>query len=246
MKSRDIIYMIYNEIEQSVTSSGIEFREFINCLPVEPKHILLLASGYLGGDYHPELRLDYVRNEHLNDLYKENVYSYGDFCWVDFDEIGSLDQLEPHEKAELLYLGHYKQPLGNPFFEKLDNRFVYLAHDDGWFNRVFFKDINQSINMLRHLIPHKLTAYRRHVPPLSMDTGEQLMLLARDGILIELSRIIKARNSVEIPFTIIGQNMDFDDVYNNMERHKTKAKAEYWLVHCKNEWVIRMQKCGKE
>ncbi|MNT73390.1 hypothetical protein D3C72_2120890 [compost metagenome] len=59
------------------------------------------------------------------------------------------------------------------------------------------------------------------------------MLFARDGILIELSRIIKSGNSVEIPITIIGKNMDFDDVYNNMERHKAKAKSEYWLVYGK-------------
>lgn len=244
MKSRDVIYMIYNENEQSVTSAGIEFSEFINCLPVEPKHILLLASGYLGGDFHPGLRLDFVRNEHLNELYKENVYSYGDFCWVDFDEISSLDQLEPHEKAELLYLGHYKQPLGNLFFEKLNNRFVYLAHDDGWFNKIFYKDINQSIYMLRHLIPKKLKSFRKHVPPLSIDIGEQLMLFARDGILIELSRIIKSRNSVEIPITIIGKNIDFDDVYNNMERHKAEAKSEYGLVYGKNEWMIRATHSG--
>jgi hypothetical protein len=165
MKKRDVIYMIYNEGEQSVTSAGIEFSDFINCLSIELNHILLLASGYFGADYHPGLRLDFVRNEQLHDLYKENVYSYGDFCWIDFDEVSSLDQLEPHEAAELLYLGHYKQPLGNPFFEKLNNKFVYLAHDDGWFNKIYYKDINQSVDVLRHLVSNRLKSYRRNVPP---------------------------------------------------------------------------------
>ncbi|MNW03355.1 hypothetical protein D3C71_1992780 [compost metagenome] len=70
------------------------------------------------------------------------------------------------------------------------------------------------------------------------------MLFAKDGILIELSRIIKSRTSVEIPFTIIGKNMDFDDVYNNMERYKAEAKSEYWLVYRKNEWMIRASLSG--
>lgn len=117
MKTKDVIYMIYNENEQSVTSMGIEFIDFINCLTIEPNNILLLASGYTGEDFHYGLRLEFVRRENLNDLYRENVYSYGDFCWVDFDEIITLDDLTPHEKAELLYLGHYKQPLNSPFLK---------------------------------------------------------------------------------------------------------------------------------
>jgi hypothetical protein len=32
--------------------------------------------------------------------------------------------------------------------------------------------------------------------------------------------------------------MDFDDVYNNMDRHKVKAKSEYWLVYKNKKWMI--------
>ncbi|MFF2484625.1 hypothetical protein [Paenibacillus sp. NPDC058071] len=238
MKSKDIIYMIYNENEQSVTSMGIEFIDFINCLTIEPNNILLLESGYTGEDFHYGLRLEFVRKENLNDLYKENVYSYGDFCWVDFDELITIDNLTPHEKAELLYLGHYKQPLGSPFFEKLNNKYVYLSHDDGWFNKIFYKDKNQYIDALGRLVSNRVKSYRKNVSPLSQDIVEQLTLFAKDGILIDLYRIIKSRNSVEIPFNVIGKMMDFDDVYNNMERHKAKAKSEYWLVYKKGEWVI--------
>ncbi|MEK5255256.1 hypothetical protein NST74_17470 [Paenibacillus sp. FSL F4-0125] len=242
MKTKDVIYMIYNENEQSVTSMGIEFIDFINCLTIEPNNILLLASGYTGEDFHYGLRLEFVRRENLNDLYRENVYSYGDFCWVDFDEIITLDDLTPHEKAELLYLGHYKQPLNSPFFEKLNNKFAYLAHDDGWFNKIFYKDKNQYIDVLGRLVSDRLKSYRKNVSPLSQDMGEQLTLFAKDGILINFYRIIKSRNSIEIPFNIIGRIMDFDDVYNNMERHKAKANSEYWLVYKKEEWAIKSYK----
>ncbi|OKP83469.1 hypothetical protein A3844_21760 [Paenibacillus helianthi] len=242
MKTKDVIYMIYNENEQSTTSMGIEFIDFIHCLTVEPNNILLLESRYTGEDFHYGLRLEFVRKENLKDLYEENVYSYGDFCWVDFDEMNTLDDLTPQEKAELLYLGHYQQPFGSPFFEKLNNKFVYLAHDDGWFNKIFYKDKNQYIDVLGRLISNKLKSYRKNVPPLGQDIGELLTLFAKDGILIDLYRIVKFRNSVEIPFNIIGRIMNFDDVYNNMERHKAKANSEYWLVYKKGEWAIQSYK----
>ncbi|WP_042201261.1 hypothetical protein [Paenibacillus camerounensis] len=242
MKTKDVIYMIYNESEQSVTSMGIEFIDFINSLTIEPRNILLLASGYTGEDFHNGLRLEFVRKENLNDLYRENVYSYGDFCWVDFDEMINLDNLTSHEKAELLYLGHYKQPLKGPFFEKLNNKFVYLAHDDGWFNKIYYKDKNQYLDVLGRLLSNRLKSYRKNVSLLGPDIGEQLMLFAKDGILVDFYRIVKSSNSIEIPFNIIGTNMDFDDVYNNMERHKAKANLEYWLVYNKDEWAIRTYK----
>jgi hypothetical protein len=240
MKTKDIIYMIYNEDEHSVTSMGIEFHDFVNSLSIELNNVLLLASGYAGEDFHYEMRLEFVRKEHLSDLYKENVNSYGDFCWIDFNDIASLDDLKPQEKAELLYLGHYKEALRSPFFDKLNNKFVYLAHDDGWYNKVFYKDKNDFIDLLRNLIPNRLKTYKKNVQqPLSRDVGQQLALLARDGILIDLYRIIKLRNSVEIPFNIIGKMLDFDDVYNNMERYKTKSKSEYWLVYKNNQWIVK-------
>ncbi|ULO06511.1 hypothetical protein H1230_26445 [Paenibacillus sp. 19GGS1-52] len=238
MKTKDVIYMIYNEKEQSLTSMGIEFIDFINSLTNELNNVLLLASGYTGEDFHYGLRLEYLRKEHLSDLYKENVHHYGDFCWMDFDNVASLDNLEPQEKAELLYLGHYKEALSSPFFEKLNNKYVYLAHDDGWFNKVFYKDKNDFIDVLRRLISNRLKSYKKNVAPLSHDVGEQLALLAKDGILVDLYRVIKSRNSLEIPFSVIGKIMDFDDVYNNMERHKAKANLEYWLMYKNNEWMI--------
>lgn len=203
---------------------------------------MLLASGYTGEDFHSGLGLEFVINKNLNDLYNENVHSYGDFCWVDFNDVSALDNLVPQEKAELLYLGHYKQPLASPFFDKLDNKVVYLAHDDGWFNKVFYKDINHFIDVLRQLISYRVKSYKKNVMLPNVEVGIKLALLAKDGILIDLYRIIKSRNGVEIPFNVIGKINDFDDVYNNMERHRAKARLEYWLVYKNNEWTIKSYK----
>lgn len=231
--------MIYNEDELSVTSTGIEFVDFVHSLPLKLNHILLLASGFADGDFHAGLRMEYVKQEYLQALYEENVYAYGDFCWVDFADVGALDQLEPQEKAELLYLGHFKQPLGSPFFEKLCNQFVYLAHDDGWLNKVFYKNAELYTDMLRHLVANRLKTYGQDTPPLNVDVGEQLKLFAKDGLLIEVSKFVKSHTGVEIPLHVIGTITNHDDLYNNMERYKSDARLQNWLVYKDGEWAIR-------
>lgn len=239
MNARDVIYMIYKEKEQSVTSMGIEFADFTASLSHELNHVLLLASGYAGEDYHKGLQLEFVRKEQLNDLYRQNVYQYGDFCWIDFDDIEALDRLEAQEKAELLYLGHYKEALNSPFFNKLNNRFAYLAHDDGWYNKVFHKDKADYLEAMCHIIPNKLKKYKRSLLPMGLDLGNQLLSLAKEGILVDSYRSIKSRSSLEIPFYIIGEVKDLDDMYNNMERYKAKAGSVYGLVFHNKQWTIK-------
>ncbi|CAM4451516.1 hypothetical protein FHS16_004094 [Paenibacillus endophyticus] len=239
MKTRDVIYMIYNEKEQSVTSTGIAFADFATSLSQQLNHVLLLVSGYAGEDYHKGLQLEFVRKEHLNDLYQQNVYQYGNFCWIDFDQVEALDRLDAQEKAELLYLGHYKKALNGPFFSKLNNRFVYLAHDDGWYNKVFHKDKTDYLDAMCHIIPNKLKKYKRGLLPMGLDLANQLLSLAQEGILVDSYRSIKSRSSLEVPLYIIGEVMDFDDVHNDMERYKAKAGSVYWLVFHNKQWTIR-------
>lgn len=240
MKTRDILYMIHNDTEQSVTSMGMEFREFVSSLATGLQHVLLLESGYFGHDFHIGHQLEYVTNPNLPDLYQDNVYSYGNFCWVDFNDIPALDLLEPQEIAELLYLGHLKKPMHRPFWDKLGNRFAYLAHDDGWYNKIYYRDRGDYTAMLRNLFSLKLKGYtKKAIPPLSQAAAEQLMEHALGGVLIQMHRTLKSRSGVEIPYIVIGRYTDFDDVYNSMERYIGRARNEHWLI-CKNgEWSIK-------
>ena len=114
-----------------------------------------------------------------------------------------------------------------------------MAHDDGWYNKVHYKDQNDYVDLLTNLIPNRLKPYKKKVPPLSLDVGQQLASLASDGLLIDLYRMIKSRNRVEIPFHVIGRIKDLDDMYNNMDRYKARARLKYWLVYKRNEWTIK-------
>ncbi|MDG0795069.1 hypothetical protein OMP38_32760 [Cohnella ginsengisoli] len=158
---------------------------------------------------------------------------------MDFAEAPALDQLEPQEKAELLYLGHYKQPLKSPFFDKLRNQFTYLAHDDGWFNKVFYKDARLYADMLTRLVANRLKPYGIDVPPLGQDVGERLTAFAKNGVLIESSRVVKSHADVEIPLHVIGKFMDYDDLYNNIEKYKSEARSQHWLAYKDGEWSLR-------
>lgn len=239
MKTKDIIYMIYNETEESITSMGIEFQDFVQALPTDLNNLLLLKSGFIGKDYHYGLRLEYVRKENLEDLYKENVYSYGDFCWVDFESVEGLDELEPREMAELFYLGHLKKPVNSPFFEALKNKYAYLAHDDGWGNKTFYREKSDCLDVVRNLLPNRLESYKkRNVQPLNDEAAEQLLEMANNGLLIDLYQMIKSKNRVDIPIHEIGIIMDFNDVYDNMERYKAKANQLAWLTYTNKQWKI--------
>jgi hypothetical protein len=43
--------------------------------------------------------------------------------------------------TEILYLPHFGKSLITPFFNRINNNFVYLAHDDGWFCKLYCNDI---------------------------------------------------------------------------------------------------------
>ena len=67
-----------------------------------------------------------------------------------------LNELTGQEIAELLYLGHQKQHLKLPFYNKLGNRFVYLAHDDGFFNKTYYRSFKDFFHFLSEAISDKL------------------------------------------------------------------------------------------
>ncbi len=104
-----------------------------------------------------------LRKKNIHKLIQAEIDEFDEFCWVDFDDASDLDELEPKEIAELLYLAHKKEPLARTFFPLLKNRFVYFSHDDGWYNKVYYRRIADFVGMLSKVIPYKLGALVRNV-----------------------------------------------------------------------------------
>jgi hypothetical protein len=204
------------------------------------ENILVLAGYFSEGEFDFNTRCDFIRKEIIGDIINDNVYRLGDFCWVDFMDTEALESLEPREVAELLYLGHMMKPVDSPFFDKLNNRFAYLAHDDGWHNTFYCRNLYEFEHIIGKIIllKLKLRFKRKAVPEIPLEISAKLIEYAQDGLLIDFDRIIGGR-SLEIPIYTIGKMLDMDDMYNNLQRHLQRAKFGASLVLRKSRWSIQ-------
>lgn len=247
---RDIVYINGHVNKKCFITYGIEFKEFYHSLPTPLANILLLKHGFEDSDYHYQTHMDYVEEEQIHLLAEDNVYNYGDFCWIDFEDISSLDLLEPQDIAALLYLGHLKKPLNSPFNNKLGNQFVYLAHDDGFYNKIYFRDVYDMKHILSRIIPLKMSAikqkrfvFRRkklEYPILPLVLANTLLTLTNDGLFIDFEHMVQSRRDIKIPLYTIGDFDDMNEMYNDRFEHKemSKLQAHLVLTHKELEWSI--------
>ncbi|TYR79850.1 peptide ABC transporter permease [Priestia megaterium] len=247
---KDIVYINGHVNEKCFVTYGIEFKEFFYSLPEPLTNLLLLKHRFEDSDYHFPTHMDYVESEQVSLLAQDNVYNYGDFCWIDFDELSSLDLLEPNDIAALLYLGHLKKPLNSSFNNKLNNQFVYLAQDDGFYNKTYYRDIYDMKHMLSRIIPFKASvakqtrfALRRkklEYPALPLVLANTLLTLTNDGLLIDFEKMVQSRKDIQVPIYTIGKFTDMDEMYNDRFEHKQGSKLQAYLVFNKreSEWTL--------
>ncbi len=238
-KVRELIYISSDPSKSCITSYGIEFNEFARSLETPLPNLLILKGEYFG-DHDPTTRCEFVRQENLDSILNAYVYGYGDFCWVDFKDVGSLDTLEPQEVAELLYLGHLFEPVSSPFFDKLQNRFAYLAHDDGWYNKFYCRDLGEFSYALRDIIPTKLRSRtrRKEIPQINADISGYLLELSQQGLLIDIDRIFRDGRKLCISFYVIGELIEWCDLLGDFGRYLGKATTAGCLVLNKDQWSI--------
>lgn len=226
---RDLIYVHLNQADQYVLSYGIEFEEFIAAFSGSLNNLLLLKHRFDDTDFNMHTLLEYCPDDRVSKLAGEDVYSYGDFCWVDFLEEEGLNELSSQEIAELLYLGHLKQHIKLPFYSKLSNRFVYLAHDDGWFNKIYYRSFKDFFHLLSVGISGKLGKIKleksllgirkkREYPHVNKEILLTLTPFLKEGICISLRDADQQRSRVEIPIWVIGDFANMDDMYEEYEQ----------------------------
>lgn len=236
---RDIFYINAFPENNEIVYYGMELREFTKYAPVELNRLLLLEAGYLGTSFSSNTRLEIVDEDGIEDFLKEDFYSYGDLCWVDFNRKENIEKLEAMEVAELLYLGHMFKPVKSPFFEKIENRYAYLAHDDGWFCRLYCKEYNDFQEIIANkIIGSVSTSKRRKIYPLTEGVKEKLLLLAVNGLIIDFNNILKLEKSIEIPIYTIGKFLNMDTMYNDLKRHISNSNYSARLVQKNKSWTI--------
>ncbi|SHS46816.1 Uncharacterised protein [Mycobacteroides abscessus subsp. abscessus] len=247
-EKRDLLYIFLNESEQYVLTHGIEFKEFARSLSDSLNHLLLIKHAYESGEFNRHTLLEYVPKEKLHRLMGEDVHGYGDFCWVDFEELEGVNALSGEEIAELLYMGHMKEQLKQPFNRHLRNRYGYFAHDDGWWNKVYYRTLTDFYRLLSDLVPEKLNEFKpekgilglkkkRDYPPMDIELSLSLKPLMKEGILLSFKDAVQSRTKIEVPIWVIGDYMNMDDMFEEYEKlSKTKFDATLTFDKKTKQW----------
>lgn len=247
---RDLVYIHLNEEKHYVLSYGIEFAEFTQSLAEIMNHLLLLKHHFDEGDFHIHTLLEYIPNERLDKLTKDDVYGYGDFCWIDFEEEEGLNELSGQELAELLYLGHTKDHLKPPFYQKLHNRFVYLAHDDGWWNKIYYRNMTDFYRMLGEVLAGKMSGIKleknllgikrkKAFPPIHVEHLLKIKMMMKEGALFSIRDIEQSRTTVDVPIWVLGDFDNMDDMYEEYEKIRKRRPDAKLIFDKKNrEWKL--------
>ncbi|RDI39879.1 hypothetical protein [Falsibacillus pallidus] len=225
---RNLIYVHVNHSDQYVVSHGLQFKEFMSGVPKLPGKLLLLQHRFEDGEFNRHTLLEYVGDEEIDKLLKEEVHQYGGFCWLDFEDEESLDQLEGQEIAELLYLSHSKSHLRLPFYRKLNNQFAYLAQDDGWFNKTYYRSMDDFYGVLGTALSHKLSSFkgeksflglkkRKDYPVMPKEILYPFIEDMKEGLLFSIEKAEQSRTKIEIPIWVIGDFVNMDEMYEEYQ-----------------------------
>ncbi|NQT15420.1 MAG: hypothetical protein HQ582_21870 [Planctomycetes bacterium] len=148
---RDYIYVYHEPENTRIVVSGIEFRDTLPEL--EPAGgVVLLRHDFADATYDAKSQFEFVTQVRLSQLAGDDIYGYGDFCWTDFGADVSLADLSDESIAELTFFAHQGRPLRSVAIPGLANRFLWWAHDDGWYARVFYRNWQIIESLLRRLM----------------------------------------------------------------------------------------------
>lgn len=241
-----VIYAHMNHVDHYVLTYGIEFHEFCQAFP-DLSNLLLLRHRYEDGNFNLHTLLEYVDTDSIKRLIEDNVAAYGDFCWIDFDDEEALNRLDGQEIAELLYLGHIKNHLRIPFYRKLNNRFAYLSHEDGWLNKTYYRTMDDFYITLGSSISMKLNdkgektffgrRKRKEIPEIPVEILYPFIEEMKEGMIISIEKAVHTRTSVEIPIWVIGDFYDMEEMYEEYkEIHDRPLDGKIVFDRKEKEW----------
>ncbi len=237
---RDVFYVNANADESYYEYYGMEFSEFLRYCPLPIPQILLLDPRvYDNEPLNLAMSMTTLDEQAIASLARQGAYELGNFHWMDYASEEGLARCTEQEKAEILYLNHYCNPLHTAFFTSVGNRFVYLAHDDGWYCRLYCKDMAVFGDIIANkIIGHFATNKRRKMYPIGSEIKSQLLEWAKGGLLIDFSVTHTRRNHCGISFYEIGNFSQMDDMYHNLDQKMHFATRNGWLEQTNKVWKM--------
>lgn len=240
MSKKKLLYLRTNPIEKNIICHGVDFKGFLEYLEKPLDHLLLIKHSYDGGVLHTQSGFDYLAGSDVMKLAGENICKFGDFAWVDYRNEFALDQLTRLDIAELLYFGHTHRPFSGPVFTRLQNRFAYWSHDDGWFTSIYFADSADLLSFVAAAVSAVAQPVNMPGSKLQQDTVKEILKLSESGMLVDGGDLDDTGDMLELPFYITGKIKDMDDAINNTSNYKKKAQKRGTLRFKKT--ILNQQK----
>lgn len=246
-KVRDFIFVQINQNEHYALTSGVYFSEFIHTFSQEIQNMLLIRHQFADGHFNLKTKFDYVDQENKEKLFADDVYNYTDFCWLDFEEEEHLNLLSNKDIAELLFLGHMKTHLQLPFYSPLSNRFAYISYEDGFLNKVYYRnwiDFYRVLGTSLHLKVNQQMSKsllgrwtKKTVPNIEARVLERFLSYMKEGLVFSLEKTNRTRNLIEIPVWIMNESSDMNSIYEEYDQLQNNTPDGKLICNRKSgEW----------
>lgn len=183
-----------------------------------PLNLLALRSLFPDSVFFHEINFDGIRDnledQRFNDLEKlldSPQHLDGDFCWIDYRDESKLLAIGDEELAQICFLARQGRPLKSPFFESLENRFVYLGHDNGFYTSLFVRDRLDALQLLWKAIEGKV-----HSCGFRVTSGGDVLDRLHEGLVFDFSAITE----VGLPVWTFDGGFSFD-TFDRRDLHET-------------------------
>lgn len=143
---------VWNDVETgSIVASGLSFSDLISSLDNVAGVILLRHHSEVATcDLNSSLM--YVDGEKMESLLSEDIYSWGDFYWIDYS-LGDLSSMNKSSISEIEYFSKNATPMNAAGISGLNNKYMAAAHDDGWFVRLYYSSWDAVVKLFASRSP---------------------------------------------------------------------------------------------
>ena len=227
------VYVKINVEKQFVETSGIRFYDFYYGIKNKPNNILVLKGFPSDSRYNKSLRFEYMLNKQIDSFIQLDLCHHEDFCWVDFAQEENLNHVSDKELSELLFAAHKFEPLNGFKFDCIHNRYIYCAHDDEYFTRVYM-DVEKYVDVIEFVVLGHLK--RKNKIVFSGEIKDKLLQLCKSGILFDFEQ-----NPDRIKFYIVQEGTIIDDLYERLVVYRKQGNGWYLTIQ-NNQWTLENER----
>lgn len=151
---RNYLYIWHDPKNQLIVASGIEFKDFMPIFCGHGGLVLIEHKSEVAG-HDSESGFDFVTNAGFSQLMNEDIYSWGNFVWIDY-KVSIFPKLSDVEVSEILYFAHEGKPLNSVTIQGLENQFMAYIHDDGWYLKIYYSNWVEFEILINTMIPSSI------------------------------------------------------------------------------------------